>query len=58
MKTDVKWPKNGQKRPSPAGIRTHDLWGKQKVENSMPQAFPLSYWGISLDTVKMFSSST
>ena len=58
METDVKWPKNGQKRPSPAEIRTHDLWGKQKVENSMSQAFPLSYWGISLDTVKMFSSST
>ena len=58
MENDVKWPKNGQKRPSPAGIRTHDLWGKQKVENSMPQAFPLSYWGISLDNVKMFSSST
>ena len=58
MKTDVKWPKNGQKRPSPAGILTHDLWGKQKVENSMSQAFPLSYWGILLETVKMFSSST
>ena len=58
METDVKWPKNGQKRPFPARIQTHDLRVKQKVENSMPQAFPLSYWGISLDTVKMFSSST
>ena len=54
MKADVKWPKNGQKRSSPAGIRTHDLWGKQKVENSMPHAFPLSYWGFLLETVKMF----
>ena len=55
MKTDVKWPKNGQKRSSTAGIRTHDLWGKQKVENSMPQAFPLSYRGFLLEIIKMFS---
>ena len=58
METDVKWPKNGQKRPSPAEIRTHDLWGMQKVENSMSQAFPLSYRGFLLDIVKMFSRNT
>ena len=58
MKTDVKWPKKGQKRSSPAGIRTYDLWGKQKVENSMPEAFPLSFRGFLLETIKMFSLST